>query len=161
MLIASDIGREMSCNDQEMEALEWGGLLHDIGKIGIPSEIILKPAKLTDEEFEIIKQHTIIGADMLSRIPFFEDVVPVVRSAHERWDGRGYPDGLAGEDIPLGARIICACDAYNAMVTERPYKAAMSRGAAVAELARCRGTQFDPQVVEALLAEIGEQALRS
>ena len=155
------VARRLGLDEDEVRTVNYGGLLHDIGKIGIPSEIILKPAKLTDEEFEIIKQHTIIGADMLSRIPFFEDVVPVVRSAHERWDGRGYPDGLAGEEIPLGARIICACDAYNAMVTERPYKAAMRRGAAVAELARCRGTQFDPQVVEALLAEIGEQALRS
>jgi len=155
------VGRRLGLDEDELRTLNYGGLLHDIGKIGIPSEIILKPAKLTDEEFEVIKQHTIIGADMLSRIPFFEDVVPLVRSAHERWDGRGYPDGLAREDIPLGARIICACDAYNAMITERPYKAAMPRGKAVAELARCRGTQFDPQVVEALLAEIGEQALRS
>ena len=154
------VARRLGLSEEEVRTINYGGLLHDIGKIGIPSEIILKPAKLTDEEFEVIKQHTIIGADMLSRIPFFEEVVPLVRSAHERWDGRGYPDGLAGDDIPLGARIICACDAYNAMITERPYKAAMPRGAAVAELARCRGTQFDPQVVEALLAEIGEQALR-
>ena len=108
-----------------------------------------------------METHTVVGAEMLQRIPFFAAVHPLVRASHERWDGRGYPDGLAGDDIPLGARIICACDAYNAMVTERPYKSAMSRGAAVAELARCRGTQFDPQVVEALLAEIGEQALRS
>ena len=155
------VGRRLGLSDEDLRTLNYGGLLHDIGKIGIPSEIILKPAKLTDEEFEVIKQHTIIGADMLSRIPFFDEVVPLVRSAHERWDGRGYPDGLAGENIPLGARIICACDAYNAMITERPYKAAMPRGKAVSELARCRGTQFDPQVVEALLAEIGEQTLRS
>jgi diguanylate cyclase (GGDEF)-like protein/putative nucleotidyltransferase with HDIG domain len=155
------VARRLGLSEDDVRTINYGGLLHDIGKIGIPSEIILKPAKLTDEEFEIIKQHTIIGADMLSRIPFFEDVVPVVRSAHERWDGGGYPDGLAGEDIPLGARIICACDAYNAMITERPYKSSMPRGAAVAELARCRGTQFDPQVVEALLAEIGAQALHS
>jgi len=155
------VARRLGLGEEEVRTVNYGGLLHDIGKIGIPSEIILKPAKLTDEEFEVIKQHTIIGADMLSRIPFFEDVVPVVRSAHERWDGKGYPDGLSGEDIPLGARIICACDAYNAMVTERPYKSAMSRGAAVAELARCRATQFDPQVVEALLAVIGEQVLHS
>jgi len=155
------VGRRLGLSDEDLRTLNYGGLLHDIGKIGIPSEIILKPAKLTDEEFEVIKQHTIIGADMLSRIPFFDEVVPLVRSAHERWDGRGYPDGLAGENIPLGARIICACDAYNAMITERPYKAAMPRGKAVSELARCRGTQFDPQVVEALLADIGEQTLRS
>jgi putative nucleotidyltransferase with HDIG domain len=155
------VGRRLGLNDDELRTLNYGGLLHDIGKIGIRSEVLLKPAKLTDEEFEEIKQHTVIGADMLSRIPFFEDVVPLVRSAHERWDGRGYPDGLAGSDIPLGARIICTCDAYNAMITERPYKTAMPRGKAVAELARCRGTQFDPDVVDALLAELGAQALRS
>jgi diguanylate cyclase (GGDEF)-like protein/putative nucleotidyltransferase with HDIG domain len=154
------VARLLGLSEDEVRTVNYGGLLHDIGKIGIPSEIILKPSKLTDEEFEVIKQHTIIGADMLSRIPFFEDVVPVVRSAHERWDGRGYPDGLAGEDIPLGARIICACDAYNAMITERPYKAAMPREAAIAELHRCRGTQFDPQVVDALLAVVHQQALR-
>ncbi len=114
------VARRLGLSEEEVRTVNYGGLLHDVGKIGIPSEIILKPSKLTDEEFEVIKQHTIIGADMLSRIPFFDDVVPVVRSAHERWDGRGYPDGLAGEDIPLGARIICACDAYNAMITERP-----------------------------------------
>jgi putative nucleotidyltransferase with HDIG domain len=155
------VARRLGLSETELRTVNYGGLLHDIGKIGIPSEIILKPLPLSDEEFDVIKQHTIIGADMLSRIPFFEEVVPLVRSAHERWDGAGYPDALAGDDIPLGARIICTCDAYNAMVTERPYKSAMPRGAAVAELARCRGTQFDPQVVDALLAEIGEQALRS
>ena len=99
----------------------------------------------------MIKQHTVSGRGCCSRIPFFEDVVPLVRSAHERWDGRGYPDGLAGEDIPLGARIICACDAYNAMITERPYKDAIAARPAVAELARCGGTQFDPAVNQALV----------
>jgi putative nucleotidyltransferase with HDIG domain len=149
------VGRRLGLDEAELRKLNYGGLLHDIGKIGIRSEIILKPAKLTDEEFAEIKQHTIIGADMLSRIPFFEDVVPLVRSAHERWDGRGYPDGLAGAGIPLGARVVCCCDAYNAMITERPYKKAMAVVDAVAELRRCRGTQFDPQVVDALLAELG------
>jgi HD-GYP domain-containing protein (c-di-GMP phosphodiesterase class II) len=96
----------------------------------------------------------VIGADMLSRIPFFADVVPLVRSAHERWDGRGYPDGLAASGIPLGARIICACDAYNAMTTERPYKAAMPITEAKAEMRRCAGRQFDPEVVDALLEEL-------
>ena len=159
--LSVSVARRLGLDEAEVKNVNYGGLLHDIGKIGIRSEILLKPSKLTHEEFEEIKQHTIIGADMLARIPFFADVVPLVRSAHERWDGRGYPDGLAGADIPLGARIICACDAYNAMTTARPYKDAMPRGAAVAELARNRGTQFDPDVVDALLAELGEQVLRS
>jgi putative nucleotidyltransferase with HDIG domain len=149
------VGRRLGLDEAELRTLNYGGLLHDIGKIGIPSEIILKPAKLNPEEFAEIKQHTIIGADMLSRIAFFELVVPVVRSAHERWDGGGYPDGLAGAQIPLGARIIGCCDAYNAMITERPYSPAMPVADAVAELRRCSGTQFDPVVVDALLAELG------
>jgi putative nucleotidyltransferase with HDIG domain len=148
------IGRRMDLPEDELKTLNYGGLLHDIGKIGIRSEILLKPARLSHEEFEEIKQHTVIGADMLSRIPFFEAVVPLVRSAHERWDGRGYPDGLVGEEIPLGARIICACDAYNAMITERPYKVGMPVERAKEELRINAGTQFDPRVVAALLAEL-------
>ena len=155
------VGRRLGLDPADLRTLNYGGLLHDIGKIGISSEIILKPSALTDEEFAEIKQHTIIGADMLGRIPFFEGVVPLVRSAHEHWDGRGYPDGLAGQAIPLGARIICCCDAYNAMITERPYKPAMPVADAVAELRRCRGTHFDPAVVDALLAEIGAPGDRS
>ena len=115
-----------------------------------------KPAKLTDEEFEEIKQHTVIGARMLERIPFFEDVHPIVRSAHEHWDGRGYPDGLAGEKIPLGARIVCACDAFHAMTSDRPYRPAMPEADAIRELADNSGTQFDPEVVDALVSEILE-----
>jgi putative nucleotidyltransferase with HDIG domain len=148
------VARRLGLSEEEVKTVNYGGLLHDIGKIGIRSEVLLKPGKLTESEFEEIKQHTNIGADMLSRIPFFTDVVPLVRWAHERWDGRGYPDGLAGAGIPLGARIICACDAYNAMITERPYKVAMPVEDAKAELRRNAGTQFDPAVVDALLAEL-------
>jgi diguanylate cyclase (GGDEF)-like protein len=151
------VARRLGLTEDEVKTINYGGLLHDIGKIGIRSEVLLKPAKLTDSEFREIKLHTIIGADMLSRIPFFTDVVPLVRWAHERWDGRGYPDGLATVAIPLGARIICACDAYNAMITERPYKVAMPVEAAKVELRQNAGTQFDPAVVDALLAEL-EQA---
>jgi diguanylate cyclase (GGDEF)-like protein/putative nucleotidyltransferase with HDIG domain len=148
------VGRRLGLSEVDLKTVNYGGLLHDIGKIGIRSEVLLKPAKLTPDEFEEIKQHTVIGADMLSRIPFFADVVPLVRSAHERWDGRGYPDGLTASDIPLGARIICACDAYNAMTTERPYKAAMPITEAKSEMRRCAGRQFDPKVVDALLEEL-------
>ena len=110
----------------------------------------LKPGKLDAQEREEIEQHTLIGQRMLERIPFFAGVHPLVRSAHEHWDGRGYPDRLAGEDIPLGARIICACDAFHAMISDRPYRAAMPIDEALAELRHGAGSQFDPQVVRAL-----------
>jgi HD-GYP domain-containing protein (c-di-GMP phosphodiesterase class II) len=137
-----------------MRSLHYAALLHDIGKIGIRSEILTKPDRLTGPEFEEIKQHTVLGARMLERIPFFRDVHPLVRSAHERWDGAGYPDGLAGEQIPLGARIVCACDALHAMTSDRPYRAAMSLSEACDELRRCAGGQFDPRVVAALVAAL-------
>ena len=136
-------------------------MLHDVGKISIPKEILHKPAALTDQEFEIIKHHTIEGQFMLDRVGgLLGRVGEVVRSCHERWDGLGYPDGLAGEEIPVAARIVFACDAYNAMTTDRPYRQAMSREAAVAELVANNGAQFDPKIVAALtkVVEHGEPA---
>ena len=122
-----------------------------MGKIRIPEEIINKPGKLTDEEWEIMKTHTIEGERMLAKIGgLLGRVGRLVRSCHERWDGKGYPDELVGEDIPLVARIVCACDAYNAMTTDRPYRAARSADEALAEMELCAGSQFDPEVVEAL-----------
>jgi putative nucleotidyltransferase with HDIG domain len=151
------VGTRLGLDDADLRTCRYAALLHDIGKIGIPSEILSKPSKLTDEEFEQIKQHTVIGARMLERIPFFEHVHPLVRSAHERWDGRGYPDGLAAGEIPLGARIICACDAFHAMVSDRPYRAAMPAADAIAELRAHSGRQFDPAVVDALVADVLER----
>jgi diguanylate cyclase (GGDEF)-like protein/putative nucleotidyltransferase with HDIG domain len=147
------VGARLGLAGEELRTVRYAALLHDIGKIGIPSEILNKPDKLTDEEFEQIKQHTVIGARMLERIPFFAAVHPLVRSAHERWDGRGYPDALAASDIPLGARIICACDAFHAMTSDRPYRTAMPVAEAIAELRRWSGRQFDPAVVDALVVE--------
>ena len=149
--LTDEVGAALGLGAVQMRTLRYGALLHDIGKIAIPTEILTKPAKLTDDEFEVIKQHTVIGAKMLERIPFFEEVHPVVRSAHERWDGHGYPDGLAGAEIPLEARIVCACDAYHAMTSDRPYRAAMPVEGAIAELRRNAGTHFDPDVVDALV----------
>jgi diguanylate cyclase (GGDEF)-like protein/putative nucleotidyltransferase with HDIG domain len=151
--LSDRVGARLGLAGDELRTVRYAALLHDIGKIGIPSEILSKPSKLTDEEFEVIKQHTVIGARMLERIPFFEQVHPLVRSAHERWDGRGYPDGLAASQIPLGARIICACDAFHAMTSDRPYRTAMPVTEAIAELNRSAGRQFDPAVVDALVAE--------
>jgi diguanylate cyclase (GGDEF)-like protein/putative nucleotidyltransferase with HDIG domain len=151
--LAARVGARLGLAEAELRNVRYAALLHDIGKIGIPGEILSKPGKLTEEEFEQIKQHTVIGARMLERIPFFEQVHPLVRSAHERWDGRGYPDGRAGSEIPLGARIICTCDAFHAMTSDRPYRAAMPAGEAIAELRRHAGRQFDPGVVNAVVAE--------
>ena len=122
----------------------------------IPKAIIRKPGPLTPEERAVIERHTIEGERMLNRVGgLLADVGALVRSCHERWDGGGYPDGLAGADIPLVARIVCACDAFSAMTTDRSYRAAMTHGAAVAELRRCSGTQFDPAVVDGLVAVAG------
>ena len=133
--------------------VEFGALLHDVGKIAVPKEIINKPGKLDEREWEIIKTHTIEGQRMLERVGgFMREVGEIVRSSHERWDGGGYPDGLRGAEIPLEARIVSACDAFNAMTTTRSYRRAMSLSEALAELTRGAGTQFDPRVVDALVA---------
>ncbi len=149
--VAVEVASRLGLRGEELRTVRYGALLHDIGKIAVRSEVLNKPGRLTADEFEEIKQHTVIGAKMLERIPFFAPVQPIVRSAHERWDGKGYPDGLAAEEIPLGARIVCVCDAFHAMTSDRPYSRARSVGEAAAELRRCAGTQFDPRVVDALL----------
>ncbi len=128
--------------------------LHDVGKIAIPQTILRKPGPLDDEEWRVMRLHTIIGERMLRAAPALSPVAQLVRASHERWDGEGYPDGLEGEAIPLPARIVSACDAYDAMVTDRPYRRGMSIDEAIAELERCAGSQFDPRVVGALVAQI-------
>ncbi|MGZ4276827.1 MAG: HD-GYP domain-containing protein [Solirubrobacteraceae bacterium] len=121
----------------------------------MPDAIINKPGRLTDEEFEVIKRHPADGQEMLERIGgVLAEVGVLVRHHHERWDGRGYPDAIAGEAIPLASRIICACDAFSAMTTDRSYRAAMPAGEALAELERCAGSQFDPAVVRAILGVV-------
>ena len=126
--------------------------LHDIGKIAIPVDILDKPGALSDDEWTFMQRHTLIGARILAAAPALERVAPLVRASHERWDGRGYPDGLAGERIPLGARIVAVCDAFDAMISARPYSPGMPPTAALHELRRCAGTQFDPVVVDAFCA---------
>jgi HD-GYP domain-containing protein (c-di-GMP phosphodiesterase class II) len=142
---------ELGLDARSQQDAELTALLHDVGKIRIPAEIINKPGKLTDEEWEVMKTHTIEGEEMLARIGgLLGRVGHLVRSCHERWDGQGYPDGLAGEEIPLVARIVCACDAYSAMTTDRPYREARSAEEALHELSVCAGSQFDPEVVAVL-----------
>jgi HD-GYP domain-containing protein (c-di-GMP phosphodiesterase class II) len=157
--LVNAVADELGIARDERQELEFAAMLHDVGKISIPKEILHKPAALTEREFEVIKHHTIEGQFMLDRVGgLLARVGEVVRSCHERWDGRGYPDGLAGEDIPIAARIVFACDAYNAMTTDRPYRAAMTTEAAIAELKANTGTQFDPRIVSALVKVVEQGA---
>ncbi|MDX6451128.1 MAG: hypothetical protein QOH16_1177 [Gaiellaceae bacterium] len=145
------VGRELGFDRDAMKRLELGALFHDIGKIGIPSEILQKPGPLTDEEFEIVKEHPELGEKILAPIERLEDVRPIVRSCHERWDGLGYPDGKSGNDIPVEARVVLVCDAFHAMVTDRPYRGALPHEEAVRRLQESSGTQFDPTAVAAFV----------
>jgi HD-GYP domain-containing protein (c-di-GMP phosphodiesterase class II) len=147
------VADRLELGPRERRDAEFAALLHDVGKVGVPPEIINKPGPLDAEERAIMDQHTIMGERMLVKVGgLLGDVGLVVRSCHEHWDGSGYPDGLAGDAIPLGARIVTACDAFSAMTTDRSYRSALSLDEAVAELRACAGTQFDPRVVEALCA---------
>jgi HD-GYP domain-containing protein (c-di-GMP phosphodiesterase class II) len=150
------VAERMGLEPERLRNVEFGALLHDVGKVAIPKEIINKPGPLNDAEWELMRTHTVAGQRMLDRVGgAMREVGAVVRASHERWDGGGYPDGLVATQIPLEARIICACDAYNAMTTTRSYRRAMAPAAAAAELVRCSGSQFDPTVVEALLSVVG------
>jgi putative nucleotidyltransferase with HDIG domain len=152
--LAVRVGRRMAVSGVELDRLRYGALLHDVGKIGVPGELLRKPGPLTPAERERMDEHTAIGARMLERIPLLAPVAPLVRSAHERFDGGGYPDGLAGCEIPRGAMIIATCDAMHAMTSDRSYRTALDRDDAIRELQDNAGTQFDPQVVEALVTEL-------
>jgi putative nucleotidyltransferase with HDIG domain len=146
------LGQELDLSAEEMNHLHIGTPLHDIGKIGIKDEILLKPGKLTDEEFEIMKTHTVLGAKILQQVPELTPVIPIVRSHHERWDGLGYPDRLRGEDIPRLARIVAVADAFDAMTHNRPYRPGLPVERAFAEVEKCKGRQFDPECAATFLA---------
>ncbi len=151
--LAVRVTEALGCGEDVRREAELGAMLHDIGKIAIPSDILNKPGRLDADEWRVMQTHTVEGQRMLNRIGgLLGRVGLIVRASHERWDGTGYPDGLQGDDIPFAARVVCACDAFNAMTTNRPYREAMSPGEAVAELERCAGTQFDPRVVPAVVA---------
>jgi putative nucleotidyltransferase with HDIG domain len=152
--LAVGVAKRLGAGEDEIRRVRYAALLHDIGKVAVPTEILRKPAALDARERAEIERHTIVGAQMIARIPLFAGVDSLVRASHEHWDGNGYPDGLAGEDIPLGARIVCACDAWHAMTSDRPYRRALSPREASRELACCAGSQFDPLVVSALLADL-------
>jgi putative nucleotidyltransferase with HDIG domain len=146
------VARQMGFEDAEVERIEYAALLHDLGKIGISRSVLSKPGTLTDDEFDKIREHPDIAARILESVPFLEDVRPVVQDHHERVDGLGYGRGLVGEDLSMAARILAAADSYDAMTADRPYRGAMPQAAAVAELRANTGTQFDPDVVDALIA---------
>jgi two-component system, cell cycle response regulator len=146
---------EVPVHEKQMMVL--AGQLHDIGKIGIPDSILQKPARLTPDEWEVMKKHPTVGAEIVAHIPALRPLEPVIRAHHERWDGMGYPDQLREEAIPLAARIIAVADSYMAMTVERPYQLARTSEAALVELQRCAGTQFDPKVVETLATLLHEQ----
>ena len=148
--LAEAAGRRLGLAAPELKSLRYCALLHDIGKIGVRSDLLAKPARLTPEEFDEIKQHSAIGAALLLRVPLLAPIAPLVRAVHERHDGAGYPDGLAGEAIPIPSRIVAVCDALHAMTSDRPYRAGRPATEALAELQRCAGTQFDPRVVTAV-----------
>ncbi|MGO9788395.1 MAG: HD domain-containing phosphohydrolase [Solirubrobacteraceae bacterium] len=150
--LAQAVARRLELDETRLRPLSYCGLLHDIGKIGVRSELLSKPGPLTTAEYDEIKEHSAIGDALLSRIPMLTDVAPLVRAVHERWDGRGYPDGLRGSRIPLEARIVAVCDAWHAMISDRPYRRALLGADALTELRRSAGTQFDPAVVTAFMS---------
>lgn len=149
--IAMLLANGAKLNDDEVDKIRTGTPLHDIGKIGIDDAILRKPSKLTHDETEIMKQHTTKGAAIIMLVPDLHDIIPIVRSHHERWDGKGYPDGLAGENIPRIARVVSIADAMDAMVSDRPYRKGLSVEKALEEIGKGRGTQFDPDLVDVFL----------
>jgi len=155
-VLAERVALRMALSSTRARDVRYAAMLHDLGKVAVPSEILLKPGPLTDEEWVTMRSHAAIGGELVARIDAFAHLAAAVRASHERWDGGGYPDGLAGEQIPLAARIIAACDTYDAIVTDRPYRPARSPREACEELRRVAGTQLDTSVVDALVAELAE-----
>lgn len=159
--LSSRIGQRLSLSAEAASELEFAALLHDIGKMAVDDAILRKPGALTPEERRQMEQHSPRGAQLIRHVPGLDGVAAAIRAHHERWDGSGYPDGEAGTDIPLAARIVAIADAYDAMTTDRPYRRALSPEAAMAELRHQRGTQFDPELVDLALIELGLPAEKS
>lgn len=149
------IAQALELSSQEILKIGIAATLHDIGKIGVPDDLLHKKGTFTEEEWTIVKQHPVIGATIIEGIPSLYDITQIVMHHHARWDGKGYPQSLAGTEIPLGARIIAVADSFQAMVSDRPYRRGMEQEAALAEIKRCEGTQFDPHIVAIFLKNIG------
>jgi HD-GYP domain-containing protein (c-di-GMP phosphodiesterase class II) len=162
--IADAIARRLGWDEERLDLLQLGGPLHDVGKLAISDDVLRKPGRLDDDELAQIREHPRLGARMLLRMAAFRGALPYVLYHHERWDGTGYPTGRAGEQIPLEARVLAVADAFDAMTSDRPYRPALSREEALAEVERCSGTQFDPEIVRIFLdlfAEAEELAAAS
>jgi diguanylate cyclase (GGDEF)-like protein len=158
--LAEDVARRLGVDERGAMQIRYAAELHDIGKVAIPDTILIKPSPLSDDEWAFMQRHTLIGERILAAAPALAPIAKLVRASHERFDGHGYPDGLAEEEIPLGARIIFVCDSFDAMINGRPYSRARPVDAAIAELRRCAGSQFDPRVVDAFAAVLDENAHR-
>ena len=156
-VLAERVAVRLGSSPSHARDVRYAALLHDVGKVAVPSEILLKPGPLTETEWAAMQSHAAVGGELVARIDAFAHLAPAVRASHERWDGAGYPDGLAGEEIPLAARIIAVCDTYEAMVTDRPYRSARTPAEAHEELRRVANSQLHAPVVEALLAELSCQ----
>jgi putative nucleotidyltransferase with HDIG domain len=155
--LAATVASQLGLEDEEVEHVRVAGRLHDVGKIGTREAVLNKQGPLTPEEFEHVKQHVLIGSQILAPLPHLEHAIAMVRSHHERWDGTGYPDGLRGEEIPLGARIIGAAEVYDALCTSRPYQEKLAPEDAVKRMADLSGTVLDPKVYDALLGVVSRR----
>jgi putative nucleotidyltransferase with HDIG domain len=154
---ATEIAKVLGLNDKQVDLIRKAGLLHDIGKLGISMDILTKPGKLTSEEYETIKEHAALGGELVKNSPSLRPLVSIIRHHHEFFDGKGYPDRMAGNQISIEARIISVADAIEAMISDRPYRRAIKPGRVMEELKRCSGSQFDPLVVEAALQILEKQ----
>ena len=159
--LAVQVGRRLGMSSDDIDVMGRAAELHDVGKMAVPDQILDKPGPLDPIETELVRQHTLVGERMLAAAPALLPAAGIVRATHENWDGSGYPDGLIGESIPLASRVIAVCDAYHAMISERPYQPRVAHDDALAELRRCAGTKYDPAVVEAFCAELTTRAARS
>ena len=155
-ILAAGMAELLKLSKPDVDALRAGALLHDVGKLAVPAHILNKPGRLSSAEFEKMKIHTTVGAQLLSRVDFPYPVIPIVRHHHEQWNGQGYPDGLRGEQIPMTARIISVVDCFDSVREDRPFRRGMTRDEAIALLLRGSGTHFDPHVVELFIREFGE-----
>jgi HD-GYP domain-containing protein (c-di-GMP phosphodiesterase class II) len=152
---AETVGRSLGMSADELRDLRYAAAFHDIGKVAVSERILTKPGPLTEAEKREVERHTVVGEQILAQVDFLSGVLPLVRHCHEHWDGRGYPDGLAGEHIPLGARVILVCDAHDAMTADRPYRRALAPDAAREEIRSAAGRQFDSRVALAFLDTVG------